>query len=161
MNYKYLRLRTGEHVISIIEGVAEGQVNLVMPMIADLIPSMLGHGTVMKLSPLVPYTQDSKITINAADITYSAEITEQFQKFYDKGVTDWIKMRDELGVEIRTPKQEIEHGQEIRNLIQHHARRFFDEEHISFPDDMTEEEVEREFADWIANQGDEPKGTIH
>jgi len=161
MNYKYLRLRTGEHIISIIENVVQGQVNLVMPMIADLIPSMLGHGTVMKLSPLVPYTNESKITINAADITYSAEITEQFQKFYDKGVTDWIKMRDELGVEIRTPKQEIEHGAEIRNLIQHHARKFFDNEMTNLPEDLSEEEVEREFAEWIADQGDDTKGTIH
>jgi len=149
MNYKYIRLSTGENVICIIEKVAQGQVNLVMPMIADLVPSLLGTGTVMKLSPLIPYTKESRITVNTSDIVYSSEITDQFVDFYDKGVNDWLKIRDELGIEIRSPKDELREARGMKEMLREHASRFIENELGDEHRDMTDEELEMEFNDLI------------
>ena len=54
MKYKYLRFNTVEHIISVVEPIkANQEVKLIMPMIADIVPSMLAQGTIMKLSPLI------------------------------------------------------------------------------------------------------------
>ena len=85
MNYKYLRLNTGEHIISVVEPIkANQEVKLIMPMIADIVPSMLGQGTIMKLSPLIPYTSEDHIIMRLTDISYFSSITKQFVDFYKK-----------------------------------------------------------------------------
>lgn len=142
MNYKYLRLNTGEHVISVVEPIkANQEVKLIMPMIADIVPSMLGQGTIMKLSPLIPYTNEDHIIMRLSDISYFSSITNQFIDFYKKGVDDWVQIRDKVGLQVRTPKEELEEGRVFKNLMEQTVRQYVDNEmgDIRFEDEIQDE----------------------
>lgn len=142
MNYKYLRLNTGEHVISVVEPIkANQEVKLIMPMIADIVPSMLGQGTIMKLSPLIPYTNEDHIIMRLSDISYFSSITKQFIDFYKKGVDDWVQIRDHVGLQVRTPKEELEEGKAFKNLMEQTVRQYVDNEmgDIRFEDEIQDE----------------------
>tara|TARA_Y100000361_G_scaffold77175_1_gene68313 strand:+ start:138 stop:611 length:474 start_codon:yes stop_codon:yes gene_type:complete len=142
MNYKYLRLNTGEHVISVVEPIkANQEVKLIMPMIADIVPSMLGQGTIMKLSPLIPYTNEDHIIMRLSDISYFSSITNQFIDFYKKGVDDWVQIRDKVGLQVRTPKEELEEGRAFKNLMEQTVRQYVDNEmgDIRFEDEIQDE----------------------
>ena len=142
MNYKYLRLNTGEHVISVVEPIkANQEVKLIMPMIADIVPSMLGQGTIMKLSPLIPYTNEDHIIMRLSDISYFSGITNQFIDFYKKGVDDWVQIRDKVGLQVRTPKEELEEGRAFKNLMEQTVRQYVDNEmgDIRFEDEIQDE----------------------
>ena len=112
MNYKYLRLNTGEHVISVVEPIkANQEVKLIMPMIADIVPSMLGQGTIMKLSPLIPYTNEDHIIMRLSDISYFSGITKQFIDFYKKGVDDWVQIRDKVDYKSEHQRKNLKKGE--------------------------------------------------
>ena len=139
MIYKYLRLHTGEHVLSVVEqSKRTEEVKLIMPMIADIVPSVLGQGTVMKLSPLIPYTNEDHIVVRLSDISYFSNITKQFQDFYKKGVDDWVQIRDHVGLKVRTPKEELAEGKAFKEIMQQNIKQFVDNE----LGDMEEEYLE-------------------
>ena len=156
MNYKYLRLNTGEHIISVVEPIkANQEVKLIMPMIADIVPSMLGQGTIMKLSPLIPYTSEDHIIMRLADICYFSSITQQFVDFYKKGVDDWVQIRDHVGLQVRTPKEELAEGKAFRRLMEQQVRQYVDNELGDAQFD-----IEEELQDMIIDDEDN-KRTIH
>ena len=60
--YRYIKLRNGEDIVSMITVQQEnGTVEMTLPCNIALTPSLIGKGTVIKLSPLVPFTKDDKV----------------------------------------------------------------------------------------------------
>ena len=54
--YRYIKLRNGEDIVAITQVKEDtGTVEMTLPCNIGLTPSMLGKGTVIKLSPLVPF----------------------------------------------------------------------------------------------------------
>ena len=55
--YRYIKLRNGEDIVSMITVQQEnGTVEMTLPCNIGLSPSVTGKGSVIKLSPLVPFT---------------------------------------------------------------------------------------------------------
>ena len=112
--YRYLKLKNGEDIIAITSIQEEtGTVEMTLPCNVGLNPSITGKGTVIKLSPLVPFTRDNKIVISAAEVVYTTSIDDKFIAFYDKACKDWIHLRDEIGLNVMSPKQELTTGQDL------------------------------------------------
>ena len=109
--YRYIKLRNGEDIIAITSVKEEtGTVEMTLPCNVGLNPSVTGKGTVIKLSPLVPFTRDNKIVIAASEVVYTTTVDDKFIAFYDKACKDWIQLRDEVGLDVMSPKQELDRG---------------------------------------------------
>jgi len=113
IQYKYIKLRSGEDIIAMIDFDKKSTiVEMTLPCNVGLAPSILGKGSVIKLSPLVPFTRDNKVIIAASEIVYTTSIDDKFIQFYDKACKDWVHLRDEVGLDIMSPKQELDNGSE-------------------------------------------------
>jgi len=111
--YRYIKLRNGEDIVAITSIQEDtGTVEMTLPCNIGLTPSMLGKGTVIKLSPLVPFTKDNKVIIAASEVVYTTTLDDKFITFYDKACRDWIQLRDEVGLDVMSPKQELDKGQD-------------------------------------------------
>jgi len=109
--YRYLKLRNGEDIVAMtVVNDTNGTVELTLPCNIALTPSMVGKGTVIKLSPLVPFTKDNRVVIAANEVVYTTTIDDKFIQFYDKACKDWIHLRDEVGLDVMSPKQELDKG---------------------------------------------------
>tara|TARA_B100001175_G_scaffold218029_1_gene185474 strand:+ start:3498 stop:3956 length:459 start_codon:yes stop_codon:yes gene_type:complete len=109
--YRYIKLRNGEDVVAITSVKEDtGTVEMTLPCNVGLNPSVTGKGAVIKLSPLVPFTKDNKIIIAASEVVYTTSLDKKFIQFYDKACKDWINLRDEVGLDIMSPKQELDRG---------------------------------------------------
>ena len=112
--YRYLKLRNGEDIVAMtVVNDTNGTVEMTLPCNIALTPSMVGKGTVIKLSPLVPFTKDNRVVIAANEVVYTTTIDDKFIQFYDKACKDWIHLRDEIGLNVMSPKQELHSGQDI------------------------------------------------
>ena len=112
--YRYLKLRNGEDIVAMtVVNDSNGTVEMTLPCNIALQPSMVGKGTVIKLSPLVPFTKDNRVVIAANAVVYTTTIDDKFIQFYDKACKDWIHLRDEIGLNVMSPKQELQTGQDM------------------------------------------------
>ena len=112
--YRYLKLRNGEDIVAMtVVNDSNGTVEMTLPCNIALQPSMVGKGTVIKLSPLVPFTKDNRVVIAAKEVVYTTTIDDKFIQFYDKACKDWIHLRDEIGLNVMSPKQELQTGQDM------------------------------------------------
>ena len=112
--YRYLKLRNGEDIVAMtVVNDTNGTVEMTLPCNIALTPSMIGKGTVIKLSPLVPFTKDNRVVIAANEVVYTTTIDDKFIQFYDKACKDWIHLRDEIGLNVMSPKQELATGQDL------------------------------------------------
>ena len=112
--YRYLKLRNGEDIVAMtVVNDTNGTVEMTLPCNIALTPSMIGKGTVIKLSPLVPFTKDNRVVIAANEVVYTTTIDDKFIQFYDKACKDWIHLRDEIGLNVMSPKQELTTGQDL------------------------------------------------
>ena len=112
--YRYLKLRNGEDIVAMtVVNDTNGTVGMTLPCNIALTPSMIGKGTVIKLSPLVPFTKDNRVVIAANEVVYTTTIDDKFIQFYDKACKDWIHLRDEIGLNVMSPKQELTTGQDL------------------------------------------------
>ena len=112
--YRYLKLRNGEDIVAMtVVNDTNGTVEMTLPCNIALTPSMVGKGTVIKLSPLVPFTKDNRVVIAANEVVYTTTIDDKFIQFYDKACKDWIHLRDEIGLNVMSPKQELTTGQDL------------------------------------------------
>ena len=60
--YRYLKLRNGEDIVAMtVVNDSNGTVEMTLPCNIALQPSMVEKGTVIKLSPLVPFTKDNRV----------------------------------------------------------------------------------------------------
>ena len=67
--YRYIKLRNGEDIIAMTRVKEDtGTVEMTLPCNVGLTPAVTGKGTVIKLSPLVPFTKDNKIVIAASEV---------------------------------------------------------------------------------------------
>ncbi len=137
--YRYIKLRNGEDIIAITSVKEEtGTVEMTLPCNVGLNPSVTGKGTVIKLSPLVPFTRDDKIIIAASEVVYTTSIDDKFIAFYDKACKDWIQLRDEVGLDVMSPKQELDRGQDalahLTNMMK--QERLLPEEELSLEEEM-------------------------
>ena len=115
--YRYLKLRNGEDIVAMtVVNDTNGTVEMTLPCNIALTPSMVGKGTVIKLSPLVPFTKDNRVVIAANEVVYTTTIDDKFIQFYDKACKDWIHLRDEIGLNVMSPKQELTTGQDLHAL---------------------------------------------
>ena len=57
---------------------------MTLPCNVGLTPSMTGKRSVIKLSPLVPFTRDNKVVIGTSEVVYTTSIDDKFIQFYDK-----------------------------------------------------------------------------
>ena len=109
--YRYIKLRNGEDIIAMTQIKEDtGTVEMTLPCNVGLTPSMTGKGSVIKLSPLVPFTRDNKVIIAASEVVYTTSIDDKFIQFYDKACKDWIHLRDDIGLDVMSPKQELDKG---------------------------------------------------
>ena len=112
--YRYLKLRNGEDIVAMtVVNDTNGTVEMTLPCNIALTPSMIGKGTVIKLSTLVPFTKDNRVVIEANEVVYTTTIDDKFIQFYDKACKDWIHLRDEIGLNVMSPKQELTTGQDL------------------------------------------------
>ena len=112
--YRYLKLRNGEDIVAMtVVNDSNGTVEMTLPCNIALQPSMVGKGTVIKLSPLVTFTKDNRVVIEANEVVYTTTIDDKFIQFYDKACKDWIHLRDEIGLNVMSPKQELQTGQDM------------------------------------------------
>ena len=112
--YRYLKLRNGEDIVAMtVVNDTNGTVELTLPCNIALSQSLMGKGAVIKLSPLVPFTKDNRVVIAANEVVYTTTIDDKFIQFYDKACKDWIHLRDEIGVNVMAPKQELTTGQDM------------------------------------------------
>ena len=62
-----------------------GTVEMILLAMLVLSPSITGKGSVIKLSPLVPFTRDNKVvTLELLRYVYTTSIDDKFIQFYDK-----------------------------------------------------------------------------
>lgn len=136
--YRYIKLRNGEDIVSMITVQQEnGTVEMTLPCNIGLSPSVTGKGSVIKLSPLVPFTKDNKIVIAASEIVYTTTIGDEFIAFYDKAIKDWIHLRDEVGLDIMSPKQELDKGADaLARMTEVMKDRLLPEEELSFEEEL-------------------------
>ena len=112
--YRYLKLRNGEDIVAMtVVNDTNGTVELTLPCNIALSQSLMGKGAVIKLSPLVPFTKDNRVVIAANEVVYTTTIDDKFIQFYDKACKDWIHLRDEIGLNVMSPKQELTTGQDL------------------------------------------------
>ena len=112
--YRYLKLRNGEDIVAMtVVNDTNGTVELTLPCNIALSQSLMGKGAVIKLSPLVPFTKDNRVVIAANEVVYTTTIDDKFIQFYDKACKDWIHLRDEIGLNVMSPKQELTTGQDM------------------------------------------------
>ena len=117
----------------------DGVIEMTLPFNVVLNPSITGKGTVIKLSPLVPFTRQDRINVLANEVVYTTTIDEKFVAFYDKAVNDWVKLRDEVGLDIMSPKQELDRGADALA----HLTNMMKQERLLPEDEMSiEEELE-------------------
>ena len=146
--YRYIKLRNGEDIIAITSVKEEtGTVEMTLPCNVGLNPSVTGKGTVIKLSPLVPFTRDDKIIIAASEVVYTTSIDDKFIAFYDKAIKDWVQLRDEVGLDIMSPKQELDRGSDALA----HLTNMMKEERLLPEEELTLEE-EMEMMEWEESQ---------
>jgi hypothetical protein len=139
IQYKYIKLRSGEDIVAMIELDSDtATVEMTLPCNVGLTPSMIGKGSVIKLSPLVPFTRDNKIVIAASEIVYTTSIDDKFIQFYDKACKDWVHLRDEVGLDIMSPKQELDKGGDAfeRMTQMMKEQRMIPEEELSFEEEL-------------------------
>jgi len=136
--YRYIKLRNGEDIIAMTQVKEDtGTVEMTLPCNVGLTPSMTGKGSVIKLSPLVPFTRDNKIIIAASEVVYTTTIDDKFIQFYDKACKDWIQLRDEVGLDIMSPKQELDKGSDaLSRMTEIMKERLLPEEELSFDEEM-------------------------
>lgn len=137
--YRYIKLRNGEDIIAMTSLKEDGVIEMTLPFNVVLNPSITGKGTVIKLSPLVPFTRQDRINVLANEVVYTTTIDEKFVAFYDKAVNDWVKLRDEVGLDIMSPKQELDRGADALA----HLTNMMKQERLLPEDEMSiEEELE-------------------
>ena len=113
--YRYLKLRNGEDIVAMtVVNDTNGTVEMTLPCNIALTPSMIGKGTVIKLSPLVPFTKDNRVVIAANEVVYTTTIDDKFIQFYDKACKDWIHLRDEIGLNVKDASKEKEYLKRFR-----------------------------------------------
>ena len=136
--YRYIKLRNGEDIIAITQIKEDtGTVEMTLPCNVGLTPSVTGKGSVIKLSPLVPFTKDNKIVIAASEIVYTTSIGEEFIAFYDKAIKDWVHLRDEVGLDIMSPKQELDKGADaLARMTEIMKDRLLPEDELSFEEEL-------------------------
>jgi hypothetical protein len=136
--YRYIKLRNGEDIVSMVTVQHDtGTVEMVLPCNIGLSPSVTGKGSVIKLSPLVPFTKDNKIVIAASEIVYTTSIGEEFIAFYDKAIKDWVHLRDEVGLDIMSPKQELDKGADaLARMTEIMKDRLLPEDELSFEEEL-------------------------
>jgi hypothetical protein len=152
--YRYIKLRNGEDIIAITSVKEDtGTVEMTLPCNVGLNPSITGKGSVIKLSPLVPFTRDNKIVIAASEVVYTTSIDDKFIAFYDKACKDWMHLRDDIGLDIMSPKQELDRGSDTFQRMTELMR-----EQRMIPEEELALEEEMELMDEII---EEPKKVIH
>jgi hypothetical protein len=110
---------------------------MTLPCNIGLSPSVTGKGSVIKLSPLVPFTKDNKIVIAASEIVYTTTIGDEFIAFYDKAIKDWVHLRDEVGLDVMSPKQELDKGADaLARMTEIMKDRLLPEEELSFEEEL-------------------------
>ena len=136
--YRYIKLRNGEDIVSMITVQQEnGTVEMTLPCNIGLSPSVTGKGSVIKLSPLVPFTKDNKIVIAASEIVYTTTIGDEFIAFYDKAIKDWVHLRDEVGLDVMSPKQELDKGADaLARMTEIMKDRLLPEDELSFEEEL-------------------------
>ena len=145
--YRYIKLRNGEDIIAMTQIKEDtGTVEMTLPCNVGLTPSMTGKGSVIKLSPLVPFTRDNKVIIAASEVVYTTSIDDKFIQFYDKACKDWIQLRDDIGLDIMSPKQELDKGsdafQRFAEMIK--DQRMIPEEELALEDELDLLEFEKQ-----------------
>ena len=114
-----------------------GTVEMTLPCNIALTPSLIGKGTVIKLSPLVPFTKDNKVIIAANEVVYTTTIDDKFIQFYDKAIKDWVHLRDEVGLDVMSPKQELDKGADaLARMTEIMKDRLLPEEELSFEEEL-------------------------
>jgi len=137
--YRYIKLRNGEDIIAITSVKEDtGTVEMTLPCNVGLSPSITGKGSVIKLSPLVPFTRDNKIVIAASEVVYTTSIDDKFIAFYDKACKDWVHLRDDVGLEVMSPKQELDKGSDAFQRMAEMMReqRMIPEEELALEEEM-------------------------
>ena len=144
--YRYLKLRNGEDIVAMtVVNDTNGTVEMTLPCNIALTPSMIGKGTVIKLSPLVPFTKDNRVVIAANEVVYTTTIDDKFIQFYDKACKDWIHLRDEIGLNVMSPKQELDKGSDaLARLTEVMRDRMIPEEELALEEEMELMESELE-----------------
>ena len=64
----------------------------------------------LSLAPNTSFTRDNKVIIAASEVVYTTSIDDKFIQFYDKACKDWIQLRDDIGLDVMSPKQELDKG---------------------------------------------------
>ena len=93
----------------------------------------------------LPFTRDNKIVISAAEVVYTTSIDDKFIAFYDKACKDWIQLRDEVGLDVMSPKQELDRGKDalahLTNIMKH--ERLSPEEELALEEEELMYELEQ------------------
>ena len=144
--YRYIKLRNGEDIIAMTRIKEDtGTVEMTLPCNVGLTPSMTGKGSVIKLSPLVPFTRDNKVVIAASEVVYTTSIDDKVIAFYDKACKDWIHLRDEVGLDVMSPKQELDKGADaLARMTELMKDRLLPEEELGFDEEMELMEYEHQ-----------------
>ncbi len=144
--YRYIKLRNGEDIIAITQIKEDtGTVEMTLPCNVGLSASVTGKGSVIKLSPLVPFTRDNKVVIAASEVVYTTSIDDKFIAFYDKACKDWIHLRDEVGLDVMSPKQELDKGADaLARMTELMKDRLLPEEELGFDEEMELMEYEHQ-----------------
>ena len=77
------------------------------------------------------------ICISAAEVVYTTSIDDKFIAFYDKACKDWIQLRDEVGLDIMSPKQELDKGSDtLSRMTELMKERLLPEEELSLDEEL-------------------------
>ena len=144
--YRYIKLRNGEDIIAMTRIKEDtGTVEMTLPCNVGLTPSMTGKGSVIKLSPLVPFTRDNKVIIAASEVVYTTTIDDKFIQFYDKACKDWIHLRDDIGLDVMSPKQELDKGSDaLARMTEIMRERMIPEEELALEEELDLLEYEKQ-----------------
>lgn len=144
--YRYIKLRNGEDIIAMTQIKEDtGTVEMTLPCNVGLTPSMTGKGSVIKLSPLVPFTRDNKVVIAASEVVYTTSIDDKFIQFYDKACKDWIHLRDDIGLDVMSPKQELDKGSDaLARMTEIMRERMIPEEELALEEELDLLEYEKQ-----------------
>ena len=144
--YRYIKLRNGEDIIAMTRIKEDtGTVEMTLPCNVGLTPSMTGKGSVIKLSPLVPFTRDNKVVIAASEVVYTTSIDDKFIQFYDKACKDWIHLRDDIGLDVMSPKQELDKGSDaLARMTEIMRERMIPEEELALEEELDLLEYEKQ-----------------
>ena len=144
--YRYIKLRNGEDIIAMTQIKEDtGTVEMTLPCNVGLTPSVTGKGSVIKLSPLVPFTRDNKVVIAASEVVYTTSIDDKFIQFYDKACKDWIHLRDDIGLDVMSPKQELDKGSDaLARMTEIMRERMIPEEELALEEELDLLEYEKQ-----------------